>query len=114
MAGSGVPRVTISEANLAKLREEMSSEELQLGLANIQELLVSMQATKHNRGVAKRLLGISDAELNKLDDDIDMDHGALYLKLEMTLQHDFKQTDTKNINRVMRYVSLVTVVAVYV
>ena len=99
------PTVKISEEGLAKLREELSSEEMRIGLARIQELLLSMKATEHNNEEAKKMLGLTDDELAKLDDDIDMDHGALYLKIELTLKDQFKMTDTKNLNRVIRLVS---------
>ena len=101
------PNIKISEEGLAKLREELSSEEMRIGLARIQELLLSMKATEHNNEEAKKMLGLTDEELAKLDDDIDMDHGALYLKIELTLKDQFKMTDTKNLNRVMRLVSAV-------
>ena len=99
------PSIKISEEGLAKLREELSSEEMRIGLARIQELIVSMKATEHNKEAAKKMLGLTDEELEKIDDDIDMDHGALYLKIELTLKDQFKMTDTKNLNRVIRLVS---------
>ena len=99
------PSIKISEEGLAKLREELSSEEMRIGLARIQELLISMKATEHNNEAAKKMLGLTDEELEKIDDDIDMDHGALYLKIELTLKDQFKMTDTKNLNRVIRLVS---------
>ena len=99
------PSIKISEEGLAKLREELSSEEMRIGLARIQELLISMKATEHNKEAAKKMLGLTDEELEKIDDDIDMDHGALYLKIELTLKDQFKMTDTKNLNRVIRLVS---------
>lgn len=102
---AGPPSIRISEEGLAKLREELSSEQLRIGLANLQELVESMKATEHNNEEAKEMLGLTDEELAKLDDDIDMDHGALYLKLELTLKDQFKMTDTKNLNRVIRLVS---------
>ena len=102
---AGVPNIKISEEGLAKLREELSSEEMRIGLARIQELLVEMKETEHNDELTKKMLGLTDAELQKLDDDIDMDHGALYLKLELTLKEEFEMTDTKNVNRIMRLVS---------
>ena len=104
---AGAPKITISEEGLAKLREEMSAEEMQIGLARIQELLISMRATQHNNGIAKHLLGVTDEELAKIDDDIEMDHGALYLKLEMHLKDEFQMTDTKNVNRIIRQVGMV-------
>lgn len=100
------PNIKISEEGLAKLREELSSEEMRIGLARIQELLVSMRATQHDKEEAKKMLGVTDEELEKIDDDIDMDHGALYLKIELTLRDEFAMTDTKNLNRVIRQVSV--------
>ena len=108
------PSIKISEEGLAKLREELSSEEMRIGLARIQELLVSMKATEHNNEAAKKMLGLTDEELEKIDDDIDMDHGALYLKIELTLKDQFKMTDTKNLNRVIRLVSDPYCTVVYV
>ena len=99
------PSIKISEEGLAKLREEMSSEEMRIGLARIQELLVEMKETEHNDEEAKKMLGLTDEELQKVDDEIEMDHGALYLKLELMLKEDFAMTDTKNVNRIMRLVS---------
>ena len=106
MDDKDIPNIKISEEGLAKLREELSSEEMRIGLARIQELLLSMRATQHDKEEAKKMLGVTDEELDKIDDDIDMDHGALYLKIELMLRDEFAMTDTKNLNRVIRQVSV--------
>ena len=106
MDDKDIPNIKISEEGLAKLREELSSEEMRIGLARIQELLLSMRATQHDKEEAKKMLGVTDEELDKIDDDIDMDHGALYLKIELTLKDEFAMTDTKNLNRVIRQVGV--------
>ena len=106
MDDKDIPNIKISEEGLAKLREELSSEEMRIGLARIQELLLTMRATQHDKEEAKKMLGVTDEELEKIDDDIDMDHGALYLKIELTLKDEFAMTDTKNLNRVIRQVGV--------
>ena len=106
MDDKDIPNIKISEEGLAKLREELSSEEMRIGLARIQELLLTMRATQHDKEEAKKMLGVTDEELDKIDDDIDMDHGALYLKIELTLRDEFAMTDTKNLNRIIRQVGI--------